>query len=399
MPIASVVLKPRRAKPFFLRHPWVFSGAVGRVVGAPTKGDIVRVTDADGRFVGWGLYNAESQIVARLFSWEEEAPDEETLWRERIQRAVRLRREVLRLDEATDACRLVYSDSDGLPGLIVDRYAEALAVQFLTAGMALRRGKILDLLQEILSPVGIFESGDEEAEAKEGIPSARGVARGRVPEGPVEVHADGMRFLVELRAGQKTGFYLDQRENRLTAARYMKGRTVLDAFCYTGAFGIAACRLGRAAGVVALDGSQPALDLARRNFDLNGIAPSETVCGQVSVELRKLKSAGRRFGAVILDPPKFARTRDGMARAMRAYRDANLMAMQLLEPEGVLVTCSCSGHVSPDDFLMMLNDAANEAGVLLQVLERRGQSADHPVIASCPETAYLKCFIGRVAPR
>ena len=205
-----------------------------------------------------------------------------------------------------------------------------------------------------------------------------------------------MKFLVDIAGGQKTGFFLDQSENRVAAAKCLKGRSVLDAFSYTGAFGIAAAVLGGCGPVLALDRSAPALELARRNFQLNGVTQFETRAARVAEELRELKKSGRKFGAVILDPPKFARSRPGVVRALRAYRDLNLLAMQLLEDDGILVTCSCSGHVSADEFLLMLNEAAVEAGATVQVLERRGQAADHPVITSCAETAYLKCFICRV---
>ncbi len=201
---------------------------------------------------------------------------------------------------------------------------------------------------------------------------------------------------MDIAGGQKTGFFLDQSENRAAAAARLKGRSVLDAFSYTGAFGITAAVLGGCGPVLALDRSAPALELARRNFELNGVTQFETRPALIADELRELKKSGRKFGAVILDPPKFARSRPGVERALRAYRDLNLLAMQLLEEDGILVTCSCSGHVSADDFLQMVNESAVEAGVTVQVLERRGQAADHPVISSCAETAYLKCFICRV---
>jgi len=393
---AVVRLKPRRAKPFLLGHPWVFSGAIDRVEGSPAKGDVVAVSDDRGRFVGRGFFNADSQIAVRLFSRDAEEAVDDSFWRRRIEAAVALRRETLALDERTDAYRVAYSDSDGLPGLVVDRYADYLVVRFLSAGMAVRREIVLDALTDMLSPRGIYERPDAEAAEREGIHAARGAARGEAPEDVVEIHSDGMMSLVDIAGGQKTGFFLDQRENRLAAARYMRGRSVLDCFCYTGAFGVAACRVGGAAEVVGLDRSAPAVELARRNFALNEIAAARAEVAQVSAELREIKKTDRKFGAVILDPPKFARSRRGAARALRAYHDVNLLAMQLLRPDGLLVTCSCSGHVSTEDFTQTLNAAAVEAGVALQVLERRGQAPDHPVLASCPETAYLKCFICRV---
>jgi 23S rRNA (cytosine1962-C5)-methyltransferase len=406
-----VYLNPRRAKPFFLRHPWVFSGAAARVEGSPEKGAVVTVADARGMFIGRGLYNADSQILVRLLTWDADEAVDDAFWRRRLEAALRLRRDVLRLPalrssaasaggeepEIGDAYRLVFSESDGLPGLIVDRYADFLVAQFLAAGMAAHQEKLLDLLMEIAAPKGIYDRSDDESAEKEGIPAARGLRRGEAPQGPVEISVRRTKFMVDIAGGQKTGFFLDQSENRAAAAAYLKGRSVLDAFSYTGAFGITAAVLGGCGPVLALDRSAPALEMARRNFELNGITQFETRPAQIADEFRELKKSGRKFGAVILDPPKFARSRPGVERALRAYRDLNLLAMQLLEEDGILVTCSCSGHVSSDDFLQMINESAVEAGVTVQILERRGQAADHPVISSCAETAYLKCFICRVS--
>jgi len=394
--LPRVILRRGRAKPFFLHPPWVFSGAIERVEGQPPKGSVVPVHDAGGRFIARGFYNPDSQIAVRLFLWDEGPISEEALWRERLEAAVRLRHDLLRLPERTNAYRVVYSESDGIPGLIADRYGDVLVVQCLTAGAALRREWFCNALREMLSPRCVVERSDPESAQKEGIPPGRGVLAGEEPDGPVEVSSDGLTFLVDVIRGQKTGFFLDQRDNRLAAARYVSGRSVLDAFCYTGAFGVAAARLGGAQEVLAVDRSEPALDLARRNFERNGVERYETRAAQMATELRRLKKSGRRFGVAVLDPPRFARSRAGVDRALRAYRDINLLAMQLLEPDGVLVTCSCSGYVSPEDFLHTLNSAAVEAGVAFQVLERRSQAPDHPVMASCPETGYLKCFIGRV---
>ncbi len=395
-PYPVAMLKPRRAKPFFLHHPWVFSGAVERIEGEPAQGDIVTVADTRGRFIGRGFYNPASQIMVRLFSWNENEQIDEGFWHARLRQAIRLRHDTLRLSQTTNAYRLVYSESDGLPGLIVDRYGDYLVVQHLTAGIAARKDMLLDALLEQLRPHGIMERSDAEELQREGIAPARGLVRGEEPEAFVEIECDGLKFLVDLRGGHKTGFYLDQRENRLAIAGLLRGRRVLDAYTYTGAFAIAAARRGGAAEVLAIDRSEPALELARRNAALNGCENVSFQCGKVEVLLRQLKREGASFGAIILDPPKFARTRSGVSKALRAYRDVNLLAMQLLDPEGILITCCCSGRVTEDAFIMMLNDAAVEAGKKLQIIDRRGQSGDHPIIASCPETSYLKCIIGRI---
>lgn len=390
----QIFLKPRRAKPFFMRHPWVFSGAVERVEGTPDQGDIVAVRDASGAFIGQGFFNPKSQIIVRLLSWSEEESVDDDFFRNRLAAALRLRSDILRLPERSNAYRLVYSDSDGIPGLIVDRYADYLVAQFHTAGIYRRRDMILDALHSTLKPRAICERSDAETLEKEGLPAGEQKIRGEAPASTVEIAEGDIRLRVDLLSGQKTGFFLDQRENRLAAARYAQGRTVLDAFCYTGGFGCAAARMG-AASVTALDRSEPSLQLARKNLALNGMAEPEIIQGNAAEEFRRLKDKGRRFGLVILDPPKFARSRAGVPRALSAYRDINLLALQLLEPDGILVSCSCSGHVTPDEFLQMLNEAALEAHVSLQTLERRSQSPDHPVLASCLETAYLKCVIAR----
>jgi 23S rRNA (cytosine1962-C5)-methyltransferase len=394
---AVVVLKPRRAKPFFLRHPWVFSGSVAELRGEATKGGIAAVRDASGRFVGRGFYNPDSQIRVRLFTWDEARAIDADFWRARLRAAVRLRTEVLRLPEVTDAYRLVFSEGDLLPGLIVDRYADVLVVQVLSAGVAARRELFLDLLMDATKPRGILERSEGDALAEEKLAPARGLVRGEAPEGPITIASDGLRFRVDPLHGQKTGFYLDQRENRLAAAPLMRGRRVLDAFTCTGGFAIAAEKLGGAAEVLAVDRSAASLEMARRNAALNGCERIAFRRAKVAEALRELKASGRRFDAIVLDPPKFARSRPGVPRALRAYRDINLLALQLLEADGVLVTCSCSGHVTPEAFADTLNAAAVEAGRRVQLLARRGQSADHPVAASCRESAYLKCLLCRVA--
>jgi 23S rRNA (cytosine1962-C5)-methyltransferase len=393
---AIVILKPRRAKPFFLHHPWVFSGAIAKAEGDPAKGDVVAVHDASGRFIGRGFYNADSQITVRLFSWKEDVAIDDDFWRERVRQAVRLRREILRLPDTTNAYRLIFSEGDNLPGLTVDCYGDYLVFQALTAGIAARKELLFDILMEECKPYGIIERSEGDVLKEEKLESARGMVRGEAPDGPITIEADGLQFIVEPLQGHKTGFYLDQRENRIVAATAMTGGRVLDAFTYTGGFAIAAEKIGGATEVLALDRSASALEVARRNATLNGCERIEFREAKVADELRRLKKEGRRFDSIILDPPKFAKSNHGLKKALRAYRDINLIAMQLLEKDGLLITCSCSGHVDMDTFIAMLNDAAVEVGRRVQILEQRTQSADHPVAASCPETAYLKCLICRV---
>jgi len=390
-----VVVKKGRAKPFFLQHPWVFSGAVERLEGDPAQGAVVRVTDCRGQFIALGFFNPSSQIRVRLFHWREEQAITPEFWKARVERALRLRTDTLRLPETANAFRLIYSEADGLPGLIVDRYGDYLVVQWLTAGMAAQREPVLDALEASLHPRGILERPDDEMMDMEGVALPRGTARGVAPDGPVEVQCDGLRFLADLLHGQKTGAFLDQRENRAAVARYARGRAVLDVFTYTGGFALAAAR-GGAVSALGVDRSAPALEIARRNAELNGATNVTFETGQAAPTLRALREAGRRFGMVILDPPKFAHSRQGLDRALRAYREINLLGLQLLDPEGILVTCSCSGLVAADAFLGVVNEAAVETDRRVQLLERRGAAADHPVSTAFPEGDYLKCLIARV---
>jgi 23S rRNA (cytosine1962-C5)-methyltransferase len=393
---ARLVLAERRAKPFFFRHPWVFSGAVKRLEGEAQKGDVVSVHDARGVFVAHGFYNPDSQIVARLLSWDQQEPIDDDFWRRRLREALRLRDEVLRLPDRASACRLVYAESDGMPGLVVDRYDQHLVCQIHSAGFARRRETLAQLLQETVHPRGILESSDADVLEKECLPPARGLLAGEAPPARLPIHENQLRLVVDLEHGQKTGWFLDQRDNRLAAAAYAAGRRVLDVYSYTGGFALAALVLGHAADALCVDRSEGALAMARENAALNGVA-LRTQTGDAAETMRRLKAQEERFGMVVLDPPKFAQSRAGLARAMHGYHVANLLGIQLLEPGGILVTCSCSQYVSEADFMDTVNQAAIEASRQLQVLERRGQAPDHPVIASCPETGYLKCLICRAS--
>ena len=393
---ATLILRPRRAKPFVHRHPWVFSGAVARVEGTAEKGRIVRVCAAKGDFIAYGFYNPDSQIIARLIEWDEAAVFGPEYWRTRLDQARKLREDTLRLADHTQAYRLVHSESDGMPGLIVDRYGEYLACQIHSAGFAVIRDDLFRLLLEVFKPKGIVEMSDSQVLAKEGLPPSRGTVAGEAPSGPLTLEENGIRFLVDFSRAQKTGWFLDQRDNRLAAARYAEGRRVLDMFSYTGGFGLAAALKGNASEVLCVDRSDAAIDLGREDAQLNGAANVRFSVGNARDSLQQLKRDGERFGMVVLDPPKYARSRTGLKRALQGYRTINRLAMQVLAEDGILVTCSCSQYVSSEDFVLAVNQAATEAGRQVQILERRGQPPDHPVIASCPETGYLKCLICRV---
>lgn len=393
--LPQVVLKVQKARTFSSRHPWVFEKAIDRIEGAPADGDEVELVTHRGKFVARGLFNSRSRIRVRLYSWTAGEALDETFWRQRLQSAIALRRQ-LGYDAPDGAARLVFSEGDGLSGLVVDRYADYLAVQVTSLGMSVRLPLITRLLVELANPRGIVLRTERGMSQAEGLDLRDGLYWGQPPERAILVAENGLRWQVDLLEGQKTGFYLDQRENRQVAARHVRGRRVLDMFCYTGGFSIAASIAGRAAEILAFDSSQKAVDLARSNAGLNEVANIRFEPGEAFEVLKSLAAAGERFGAVILDPPKFARTRAARDEALRAYHWLNRIAMGLLQPEGVLVTCSCSGLITREDFLDILLGAAQQARRHVQLLEQRGASPDHPVAVNCPESEYLKCFVCRV---
>ncbi|NDC63212.1 MAG: class I SAM-dependent rRNA methyltransferase [Planctomycetia bacterium] len=397
LPTATVLLKPRRARPFFGRHPWVLESAVLRVEGTPADGDVVDLATHDGNFVARGLWNSSSRLRVRLYAFDPATRLDADLWRSRLEAAVALRRS-LGLDDRASAVRLVNSEGDDLSGLIVDRYGDFLAVQVTALAMAARLEPICDALESLVAPRGILLRGAERGLAKlEGLHLADRLVRGAAPTGPIFVTENGLKFGVDLAEGQKTGYYLDQRENRQAAARLARGRRVLDMFCYSGGFSVACAVAGGARSVLAVDSSAKAAALAAANAQLNGAANVAVETADAFEKLDSLAAAGERFGMVILDPPKFARSRASLDDALRAYHRINRVAVGLLEPGGFLVTCSCSGSVSREDFLQMLSGVSQRSGRLLQLLECRGAAPDHPVSASCLEGEYLKCVVARVA--
>ena len=389
-----VVLLPRRALPFYGRHPWVYAGAVGAVEGEPADGDVVDLVSHTGNFVARGLYNGRSKIRVRLYTWDDAVSLDDAFFRDRIAAALRLRT-ALGMDGLGRACRLVFSEGDGLSGVTVDRYGGWLVVQFTALGPARRREQLTAILVELLRPEGVYLRTERGIGQLEGLELHDGLLWGKAPDGPVVIDEDGLRFRVNLAEGQKTGFYLDQRDNRQAVARLAGGRAVLDAFCYSGGFGLHAARAG-ARSVLGVDQSEPALNLARENAALNGLHNMEFVRGDMFAELDALAARGARFGLVVLDPPKFARDRRAVDEALRGYRRLQARAMRLLEPEGFLATCCCSGLITMDMLEELLAQLAAEEKRDIQILERRGPSPDHPVSASCLESHYLKCLVTRV---
>lgn len=394
--LPRVTLKPRKARPFFARHPWVFAGSIERVEGLAAPGDEVAVFSHDRQFIARGLFNPQSAIRVRLYRWED-APLDEPFWRDRLDAAVRLRAEVLGLIAPGTACRLVFSEADGLSGLVVDRYDRWLVAQFTSRALLDRRDLLLRLLAERTGAEGILLRTERGIAEQEGLHLDEGPALGTPPPGPVEIVEDGLTYQVDLGTGHKTGFYLDQRENRRAVAAYCRGRRVLDLFCYTGGFALTALKHGGAAHVLGIDSSGPAIEAARRHAVANGLGSARFEEADAFAVLDRLRSAGETFGVVILDPPKFARSPRAVEDALRGYLRLNRAAVDVLAPDGVLVTCSCSGLIDRGLFADLLGQVAELSSRPIQFLDQRGQPADHPVSASCLETEYLKCLICRVA--
>ncbi len=393
---SQLVLKPGRDKSVRQRHPWVFSGAVQRVEGDAPDGSVVDICNTGGEWLARGFINRRSQIVARLFLWDEDEAVDDALWRARLERAL-AGRQALRSNAGTSAYRLVNAEADGIPGLIVDRYNDFLLTQFLTLGIEQWQPSLIRLLGELLRPAGIYDRSDVDVREKEGLPQNKCVLAGAEPPDEIEILENSYRFLVDVKCGHKTGFYLDQRDNRRRTAPYLVGLQVLNCFAYTGAFAVYAAGAG-AARVTNLDSSTPSLKLAQRNCGLNFPArpDDEYIAGDVFAELRRFRDEGRAFGAIVLDPPKFVHGKTQLKRASRAYKDINWLACQLLQPGGVLATFSCSGLVDPGLFQKIVFGAALDAGRDVQIVEKLGHASDHPILLTYPESEYLKGLICRV---
>jgi 23S rRNA (cytosine1962-C5)-methyltransferase len=391
-----LIIKQGREKSLRRRHPWIFSGAIERVEGSPGSGETVEVVDTRGAFLAWAAFSPASQIRARVWSFSAEERVDAAFIGRRLARAIEARR-ALGLLEADEACRLVYSESDGLPGLVVDRYASYLVCQFLAAGAEKWREAIAAELERRLSPAGVYERSETSARRKEGLPSRRGVVAGSEPPGRLEYRSGALRRVVDLAHGQKTGGYLDQQLNRARVARYASGARVLDGFAYTGGFGLA-CLAAGAVEVSLLDSSADALQHAAEEAALNGLS-ERCRCLQADVfdELRALRASGRRFDLVVLDPPKFVHSAEQIPSGSRGYKDVNMLGLQLVEPGGILATFSCSGHVDELLFQKIVAGAALDAGRSAQIIERLGQPPDHPVALEFPEAQYLNGFVLRVS--
>ena len=380
-----------RAKEIAAGHLWIYAGFVQAVSDTPVAGDLVDVVMPNGRFYARGLYNPASKIRVRILTFADE-PITESFWRGRIAQAVRLRERIV---TNTNAYRLIYGEADRLPGLIVDRYDDVLVMQTLSAGMDRRTEMLADVLCEETGVSRVYLRNDAKSRSLEGLPVSTGFLRGTGAT-VVKVHEAAARFQVDIARGQKTGWFCDQRENRLVAARFAIGAEVLEVFCHTGAFGIQAALAG-AKSVEGLDVSDEALALARTHAQLNGVQDRCSYrAGDAFDEMRRLDQTGRKFDLVLLDPPAFARSKQAVPRALTGYKDVNLLGIKLTRSEGFMVTSSCSHHVSDNDLWRVIGRAAQDAKRQVRLLEQRGQASDHPVLASMPETRYLKCFILQV---
>ena len=387
----TVYLKRERRPRIEEGHPWIFEGEIGRVAGEVAAGDFVRVMNHAGHFFGVGYINPDSQIIVRLLSREDETIDQ-AFFNRRLEQALELRRRVV---QDSNAYRLVHAEADLLPGLIIDIYGHIAVVQILTAGMERRRQEILTALQQLLPITGIYERSDVNVRGLEGLEQRSGFL-GKEFDTLVNVVENGFPMLVDVRGGQKTGYFLDQRENRAAIAPFVRGAAVLDCFSHTGSFAIHAARYG-ASQVRLVDISESAILLARQNAELNNVTEQmDFVVANAFDFLRDATDSGHSYDVVILDPPAFTKSRQTVPAARRGYKEINLRGIKLTKPGGYLITSSCSYHISKEEFLHVVNEAAVDAHRTLQLLEYRSQGKDHPTLLAAAETSYLKFAVFRV---
>ncbi|MCY2999701.1 MAG: class I SAM-dependent rRNA methyltransferase [Planctomycetota bacterium] len=396
--IRAVRLKPGKGRESLGRHPWILEASLVESVSPPRLGEQVDVLGADGRWIGRGLYHPESRIRVRMYVWSQDQWIDAERFAVRIGQAIELRRQYLAGSGQVDGLRWINSEGDFLSGLVVDGFAGHLVVQVNARVLMPYLDGILGQLVEQIKPLSISLSIDEKTARSEGLEVQERLVYGQLPEGTLSLRENGLTWRVDLVGGQKTGYYLDQRENRLAASRWVpSGGRVLDVCTYAGGFALTLAKLGDCSSVVGVDSSARALDLGRQNAAANGILGGvEWEQADFFEALSARVDRQELFDMVVLDPPKLAGARDKVPRALAAYHRLNYLAIRCLRPGGVLVSCSCSGRVSRSDFVDVLLGAARRAGRDLQILENRGPSADHPVNIHCPETDYLKCLIGRV---
>ena len=391
-----IKLKINRQRSLERKHPWVFSGAIDSIKDSPQNGVTVKVVSADGKFLGWGAYSLKSQISVRIWSFDENEKIDTEFFKRQIEQAIELRTQIIDTT-SSNAYRLINAESDGLPGLIVDKYNDYLVCQFLSAGAELWKDEIVNLLCLLLNPTGIYERSDVEVREKEGLVLVSGVLFGKEPSDLVEIIENENKFFVDIRNGHKTGFYLDQRDNRKLLGKFSPGKEILNCFSFSGGFSVYAIKSG-ADKVINVDSSVDALELSEKNFTLNGIVASayENINDDIFKYLRKLRDANKQFDIIILDPPKFAESVSQIEKASRGYKDINLLAIKLLKKGGVLFTFSCSGHITSELFNKIIADAALDSGRKVNIVKYLTQSPDHTVLTNFPEGLYLKGLVCKV---
>ncbi len=381
----EVYLKKNEEKRIVAGHSWVYANEVARIEGKDKNGSLASIYSSDGKFIGKGYINHASKILVRIFI-RGNGTDDREFYMQKLTAAWEYRKKL----GYENCCRVVFAEADGLPALIVDKYGDYLSVQCLSLGIDQRKKLITDCLVEIFHPKGIYERSDVALRKKEGLAEVKGVLYGEVPE-LVGIEENGLKMFVDIINGQKTGYFLDQKENRFAARRYAAGGEVLDCFCNSGGFTVNCAATAR--HVTACDISQPALDSVMRNARANGLSNIDTLCGDAFALLRDFRRAGKKFDLVILDPPAFCKTADEVKDACRGYKDINIQGMKLVKSGGFLITCSCSHYMSPTLFERMLAEAAKESGRTVRCVEVRTQAPDHPALLCADETHYLKFYV------
>ncbi|WP_430233041.1 class I SAM-dependent rRNA methyltransferase [Nitrosomonas communis] len=392
----KIILKAGKEKSLLRRHPWVYSGAISRVEGHPSDGDTVSIYTNQKIFLAHAAFHSKAPIAARVWSWQQDERIDEAFFYRKLTHALEFRKE-LGLSQFSTGCRLVHGESDGLPGLVIDQYGRILVMQIGSVGAERWREVILDILKGLCNPDCIYERSDTDVRELEGLTKHTGVLWGELPHDLI-IEENGLYFAVDVMTGQKTGFYLDQRDNRAKIGILAKDKDILNCFCYSGGFSVYAKRAG-AKSVLSVDSSEEALKLAQRNFALNGLATDsqEWQCADVFQMLRKLRDQNRKFDLIILDPPKFAPTASFAAKAARGYKDINLLAFKLLRPGGIVATYSCSSGISSDLFQKIIAGAALDAGISAHIIAQQMAAPDHPILLSFPEGAYLKGLLLKVS--
>lgn len=391
----KIILNKGKDKAAWQLHPWVFSGAISAALGKPQNGDIVSVFNIEDEFIAYGIYNGNSRVAVRLLEWDPRNEINEQWWRNRVTKAVNNRKFLL--NEQNNTVRLIFAEADFLPGLIADKYADFISVQVHSAGIERVKDIIVDQLMQLLQPQGIYERSDLKSREYEGLPDTNGKLFGIMPPDFVDVIENGIHYQVNIAEGQKSGFYCDQRENRAITAKYAKGKSVLDCFCYSGGFTLNAFHEG-AISVTSVDSSALAIDTLKNNVKNNGFDSSKHIAVQSDVNkyLRELGEKGEKFDLIVLDPPKYAPSRATLEKASRAYKDLNRRGLMLLNSGGLLATFSCSGAMDIETFKQVIAWAALDAGKEIQFIYQYCQPEDHPVRASFPEGEYLKGLLVRV---